>query len=286
MNEKELNALISLLEDPDQEVFTSVRSKLVELGIDVLPELENAWESNFDSLVQDRAEQIIHDIYFKNTVEGLNNWIKKTDKNLLEAWFIISKYQYPDLDEAYYRNKIYNLSQQINERISGLSTDLDKISAFNKVFFIENEFRGNIRNFHSADNSFINRVLDSRKGNPLSLCMLYILISQQIGLPVCGVNMPKHFILAYEEENEINGDPIKFYINPFSKGSILNRQDLEVFLKREKLKEETKYFTPCGNTAIIKRLINNLLHSFTFQAKKEKAQEMITLIRLFKSNNF
>ena len=96
--------------------------------------------------------------------------------------------------------------------------------------------------------------------------------------------MPKHFIIGFEDENEINGDSIKFYINPFSKGAILNRQDLEFFLKREKLKEESKYFTPCGNTAIVKRLLNNLLHSFTFQSKKEKAQEIITLIRLFKSS--
>ena len=49
--------------------------------------------------------------------------------------------------------------------------------------------------------------------------------------------MPKHFIIGFEDENEINGDPIKFYINPFSKGAILNRQDLEIFLKREKLKK-------------------------------------------------
>ena len=95
--------------------------------------------------------------------------------------------------------------------------------------------------------------------------------------------MPKHFIIGFEDENEINGDPIKFYINPFNKGTILNRQDLEIFLKREKLKEESKYFTPCGNNAIVKRLLNNLLHSFIFQSKKEKAQEIITLIRLFKS---
>ena len=284
MNDKELNALISLLEDPDKEVFDFVKTRLVELGIEVVPELENAWESNFDSLAQDRAEKIIHEIHFKDTVYSLKNWLNISHKNLLDAWFIISKYQYPDIDESFYRKKIYTLVQQINFEVELAYTELEKISAFNKVFFQENGFRGNTRNFHSPDNSFINSVIDNHKGNPLSLSMLYIIIAKQIGLAVCGINMPKHFILGFEDENEINGDPIKFYINPFSKGSILNRQDLEIFLKREGLKVETKYFTPCGNTAIVKRLINNLLHSYTFQAKKEKAQEMITLIRLFKSN--
>ncbi len=282
MNDKELNALISLLEDPDKEVFDSVKSRLVKLGIEVLPDLENAWESNFDSLVQDRAEKIIHEIHFREIVKSLKKWIQKKDKNLLEAWFIISKYQYPDIDEQFYRTKIYNLVSQVNVEVEQTYSELEKISAFNKVFFTQNGFRGNTRNFQSPDNSFINTVIDKHKGNPLSLSMIYIIIAQQIGLPICGVNMPKHFIIGFEDKNEINEDLIKFYINPFSKGAILNRQDLEVFLKREKLKENSKYFTPCGNTAIIKRLLNNLLHSFTFQSKKEKVQEIITLIRLFK----
>tara|TARA_B100001057_G_scaffold478504_1_gene549021 strand:- start:521 stop:1375 length:855 start_codon:yes stop_codon:yes gene_type:complete len=282
MNDKELNALISLLEDPDNEVFDSVKYRLLELGIEVLPELENAWESNFDSLVQDRAEKIIHEIHFRDIVKSLKKWIQKKDKNLIEAWFIISKYQYPDIDEQFYRTKIYNLVSQINVELEKSFSELEKISAFNKVFFDQNGFKGNTRNFQSPDNSFINSVIDNHKGNPLSLSMLYIIIAVQLGLPICGINMPKHFIIGFEDEKEINGDPIKFYINPFSKGTILSRQDLEVFLKREKLKEESKYFTPCGNIAIVKRLLNNLLHSFIFQSKKEKAEEIITLIRLFK----
>ena len=284
MNNEELNALISLLEDPDNEVFDSVKCRLLELGIEVLPELENAWESNFDSLVQERAEKIIHEIHFRYIVKSLKNWIQKKDKNLLEAWFIISKYQYPKIDEQFYRTKIYNLVSQINLELEKSFSELEKISAFNKVFFDQNGFKGNTRNFQSPDNSFINTVIDNHKGNPLSLCMLYIIIAVQLGLPICGINMPKHFIIGFEDEKEINGDPIKFYINPFNKGTILNRQDLEVFLEREKLKEESKYFTPCGNTAIVKRLLNNLVHSFIFQSRKEKAEEIITLIRLFKQS--
>ena len=101
MNYKELNALISLLDDPNKEIFDSVKSRLVELGIEVLPELESAWESNYDSLIQERAENIIYEIHFRDIVKSLKKWIQKKDKNLLEAWFIISKYQYPDIDEQF-----------------------------------------------------------------------------------------------------------------------------------------------------------------------------------------
>lgn len=282
MNLKELNALISLLEDPDKEVFNTVKTRLVELGVEIVPKLEEAWVNNFDSIIQSRAEQIIHEIQFKETQENLKQWLENPKKNLLDAWFIVSKYQFNDIDEQFYRHKIFKLSKELKVEVDKHINDLEKVSAFNHIFFRKNGFKGNIKNFHSPENSYINCVLNNNRGNPLSLCMLYIIISEYINFPICGINMPKHFILGFEDESVINSDPIKFYINPFSNGTILNRQDLELFLKREQLKEESKYFTPCGNEAIIKRLINNLLHSYIFQGKKEKAQEMVTLLRLFK----
>jgi regulator of sirC expression with transglutaminase-like and TPR domain len=160
---------------------------------------------------------------------------------------------------------------------------LEKISALNTIIFSRYRFRGNVKNFHSPENSFINDVIDNRKGNPLSLSIIYMHISRKIGLPVCGINMPKHFIVGFESEHHFDIDSIKFYINPFSKGTILNRQDLETFLKREKIKESSKYFSPCGNKEILKRLINNLLHSYTYRSKKEKAEEMVKFLQLFKS---
>ena len=67
MNKNEINALISLLEDPDHDIYFQVRNKLVQLGVEIIPDLENAWEMNFDSLVQSRAERIIHEIQFNFT---------------------------------------------------------------------------------------------------------------------------------------------------------------------------------------------------------------------------
>ena len=92
--------------------------------------------------------------------------------------------------------------------------------------------------------------------------------------------MPRHFIVGFE--NEGMGDPIKFYINPFSKGTILNRHDLTFFLQKENINEETKYFSPCGNAEIAKRMLNNLLYSYTYQDNKEKSVELIKFLELFK----
>lgn len=282
MNPKVLSALIELLEDPDKEVYKTVKNELVDLGTNIIPNLEEAWEKNFDSLIQDRVEEIIHEIQFKSLLNELKLWIS-SPKDILEGWMIISRYQYPELKKESFESTLTNIINEAHLAIENCNSDLEKISALNTIIFSRYRFRGNVKNFHSPENSFINDVIKNRKGNPLTLSIIYMYISQKIGLPVCGINMPKHFIVGFESEHNFDIDSIKFYINPFSKGTILNRQDLETFLKREKIKESSKYFSPCGNKEILKRLINNLLHSYTYRSKKEKAEEMVKFLQLFKS---
>ena len=141
----------------------------------------------------------------------------------------------------------------------------------NHILFEVHGYKGNVRNFHAPQNSFISDVLNNKKGNPLSLSLLYLIIAQKCKVPIKGVNLPKHFVIAYTHEELYGGDPVKFYINPFSQGTILSRQDLERFVKKEKLELKTKFFSPCGNRAIIKRLLINLLHSYSIQGNKEKS---------------
>ncbi len=282
MNPKVLSALIELLEDPDKEVYKVIKNELMDLGTYIIPNLEEAWEKNFDSLIQDRVEEIIHEIQFKSLVNELKLWISKP-KDILDGWMIVSRYQYPELKKESFERTLTKIISDARLAIENCNSDLEKISTLNTIIFSRYRFRGNVKNFHSPENSFINDVIENRKGNPLSLSIIYIYISRKIGLPVCGINMPKHFIVGFESEHHFDIDSIKFYINPFSKGTILNRQDLEKFLKKEKIKDSSKYFSPCGNKEMLKRLINNLLHSYAYISKKEKAEEMIKFLQLFKS---
>lgn len=282
MKSSTLKALIDLLEDPDKEVYKTVKNELIDQGTDVIPNLEDAWEKNFNSLTQDRVEEIIREIQFNSLIAELKSWIA-SPKNLLEGWLIISRYQYPELKIISFEEELNKIAEEAKSSIKKYDSDLEKISTLNYILFNKYGFRGNMRNFHSPENSFINDVIENKKGNPLSLSIIYIYICQKIGLPICGVNMPKHFIVGFESDNHFDIDSIKFYINPFSRGTILNRQDLEKFLKREKIKESSKYFSPCSNKEILKRLINNLLHSYTYRSKKEKAEDMVTFLQLFKT---
>lgn len=281
MNKNEIKALISLLEDPDHNIYFQVKNKLIELGTDVIPDLEDAWEKNFDSLMQRRTEQIIHDIQLNFNLNELNDWVESPEKDLLKAWLIISRYQYPDLDTENVELQIEQLIKEIWIELNNNLTTLEKIKLINYILFEVHEYKGNIRNFYAPENSYVNDVLNNKKGSPLSLSLLYLIIAQKCELPIQGVNLPKHFIIAYINEELYTGDPIKFYINPFSQGTILSRHDLESFLEKEKLELKTMFFSPCGNKTIIRRLLANLLQSYSKNGNKEKSEEIQSFIQLF-----
>ena len=236
MNKGELPALISLLDDPDQEVYNHIHQKILSFGIEAIPDLEDAWEHSFDLELQQKIEQIIHTIQFEKVKQRLAEWCKNDAENLLEGLLSIALYQYPDLDEEKIKKLIDRIKKDIWLEMRKEMTALEKVKTINYFLYDIYGFSGNTSNFHSAKNSFINDVVESKKGNPLLLCCLYSIIAQSLSIPIYGVNLPEHFVLAYMDnfavfgssENE-NGSDVLFYINAFSKGTVFGKKKLITF---------------------------------------------------------
>lgn len=281
VNEKNITALISLLDDPDEGIYSHVRNELVSYGEDVIPYLEKEWENAFGSIIQNRIELIIHKIQFDNTTQKLREWALSGGINLFEGAMLIAKYQYPDLDEAGIKSKIDMLTQDAWLEMSPRLTALEKVRVLNHIIFEVHGYSGNTKNFHAPQNNYLNNVIEGKKGNPLSLSILYSIIAQNLQIPVNGVNLPEHFILAYVNEHidEVENENIKilFYINPFSKGSIFTQKEITAFLKQLNLEPKSSYYEPCTNLQMIKRLINNLIISYEKLGYPDKVNELTEL---------
>ncbi|MBN8703679.1 MAG: transglutaminase family protein [Bacteroidetes bacterium] len=284
----ELNALISLLDDPDEEVFLQIKSKLLSLGIDVIPVLEHAWENSFDNILQSRIEIIIHNIQFEEILAQISKWSKDDQNHLLEGVLLVARYQYPDLDEVKLKKQIDQIRQDVWLELNDNLTALEKVKILNHIIFDVHNFSGNTTNYHAPQNSYINTVLESKKGNPLSLSILYSVIAQSLGLPIYGVNLPEHFILAYlNVDNHLHQDEngevekILFYINPFSKGTVFGRKEIDAFLKQLNLKSSESFYMPCTNTDMVKRLLRNLINSYErlgYIPKKEELEAILKVV--------
>jgi regulator of sirC expression with transglutaminase-like and TPR domain len=284
LNDSEIKALISLLDDSDKDVYTHIEERLISLGKEVIPILEDAWSGAFDAVMQQRIEHIVHKIQFDTLVEDLKLWIHTGDHDLLAGAILIARYQYPDLDIEKIYEQIANIKKDIWLEINENLTALEIVNVLNHIFFTKYGFSGNTSNYHAPQNSFINVVLESKKGNPLALSIIYEVIAQSLSLPIYGVNLPEHFILAFMDETDLeNPDVAKvlFYINAFSKGTVFGRADIDQFVKRLNLEPESSHYLPCTNRDMIQRMLRNLSNSYSKLGDTDKVDELNVMIQLF-----
>ena len=222
IDEKEIKYLIKLLDDPDPQIFEHIEGKLLSYGNDILHHLEDAWASSFDPLLQERIENITHKIQYQNVREDLSLWYQSGGIDLLRGFLIVNKYQYPDLDEDRIINQIESIKRDVWLQMMYDGTPAEKVKLLNHVFYNVYGFSGNTTNHHNPQNSYLNQVLETKKGNQISLAIIYSVIAQKLDIPIYGVNLPHHFVLAYVDEfEEENCDKaVLFYINVFYKGYI------------------------------------------------------------------
>ncbi|CAN5558281.1 hypothetical protein BH10BAC4_BH10BAC4_05650 [soil metagenome] len=273
MQENEIKALISLLDDDDKQVVTHVEEKILSLGREVIPYLEKEWETSFNPTLQSRIEEIIHTLQYDVLKSRLLDWYKSEDKDLLTAMWLVATYQYPDLELEKLKQELEQIYYETWLEFKPDLYPIDQIKVVNGVLFNKLKFGANTKNFHSPGNSMINVVLETRKGNPITLCVIYLLVAQKLKLPVQGVNLPNLFILTYKD-NQNN----QFYINAFNRGLIFSKQDIQNYINELHLVPQDSFFEPCENLEIIRRALRNLIMSFEKMGEHAKAEEVKLLL--------
>ncbi|MDH5598812.1 MAG: transglutaminase-like domain-containing protein [Cyclobacteriaceae bacterium] len=275
MKEKEMKALISLLDDSDKEVIRHVEEKIVSLGELIIPLLEKQWEQTFNPTIQQRIEDLVHQVQFESLKEKLKQWNNSEDQDLFTGMWLLSLYQYPDIELVKLKQDLEQLFYEVWLNFQSDLHPYDQIKILNNTFYTKLRFSPNTKNFHSPSNSYINYVLESRKGNPITLCVVYMLLAQKLKLPIYGVNLPNLFILTYKQEGLK-----QFYINVFNKGIIFTRADIENYIHELQLPMQDIYFEPCSNKDIIVRNLKNLIIAFEKAGEKQKVEEVTQLLEV------
>ena len=275
----ELNALISLLDEPDNAVFSKIRERFFVYGAEAIPALESAWEDSFDAVIQKRIEDLIHEIQLKNLYAELTIWRLHHDDDLLKGFLLISKYPYPLLDEKKLMDQMGQIIQDVWLELNANLTPLEKIKVINHILFDVHKFTGNKADLHTPQNNFLKDILETKKANPVSLSIIYMIVAQSLRIPVYGVNLPQNFIMAYMDRSDhklikFTHDDVQFYINAFNRGAVFTRREVEMFVKQLNLGNKDIYYLPCDNVTILERVFNNLIFAFENSGQKTKAEEI------------
>jgi len=275
LDENNLKALVSLLSDDDKEILNLVEGQIIALGSHIIPFLEHEWENNMNPDVQRRIEDLLHQVQFEQVRRKLLAWVKDGGVDLIEGLWIVATYQYPDLEIEKIRQRIEEIYFAAWLELKGDLHPFDQVKVLNSVIFQKLKFSANTKNFHSPSNSMLNVVLEGKKGNPITLCAIYMLVAQKLKLPVYGVNLPNLFILTYKTEET------QFYINAFNKGLIFSKSDIDNYIHHLNLSYSPIFYEPCNNIEILKRVLRNLIVSYEKLGDNHKVREVKEILYAF-----
>ena len=273
----EIKAIAKLLKSQDE-----ITTKLME---EQLKTFDNRLLREIDKEISPSDIELKN--YFLNLVfntkrEQLKNDFLKwstNGTNLQEGVFLIALFDNPLMDTEYYSNLITKWTNTLGNTLKEI-TSTDKstsiINEINHFMFMEIGLKGNKESYYDPRNSFIDKVLERKLGNPILLSVTYLLITNKLGLPFRGVNMPAHFLVQYAD----GYDPI--FVDPFNQGEIITRAACQDRIRALKLVWQEDYLSCPTNKQIIARIMQNLINVYTQEEKFELKEYLESYVNVLK----
>lgn len=208
---------------------------------------------------------------------AFNRELAKSEEqlNLAYAALLLAEYLSGPLDTAYYLSLLDEMADTVQPAVLSAETELAAVEVLNQYLFGRLNFRGNSENYYHVYNSFLNKVLELRAGIPITLSVIYLEVAWRLGLPVWGVGLPSHFIIAYGPSDR----PI--YIDVFNQGVRLSEADC-LALARTPMSNlqafQAHFLKPVTKKAILYRMLLNLKQIYLRAENWELAYRVVDLI--------
>jgi regulator of sirC expression with transglutaminase-like and TPR domain len=275
VKKSEITSLIFLLDDPDPFVQEQVRDRLRQLGDRAVPLLDEHKSEVKDQAEREKINGIIHSITYGNLeqdfVDFLDNGIK-TPERLEDAMLLLARFGNPTLRAGEYKKKLDHFADMVHDDIRYSMSERKQMRRLLRFVFDDLNFRGDTEDYHDPANSYLNDVIDQRKGLPISLSLIVMFLARRLDLPFYGINMPIHFMLKF------NGDQQSVFIDPFDGGKVVTYDQCYYFLKKNGIEPKADHFKPARPIDILSRSIRNLMHGYAKREELERVSQLKDLL--------
>ena len=282
---KEIQALLSLIDDPDEFVYESVSNRIISLGKDIIPNLEHFGEANVNHELHEKIENIIHRLHFEDVKDDFTKWTKGTP-DLLSGALLIAKYADPLMDTTIIFKEIEKLRRNIWLEMNSYLTPMEQINVIGSIVYNYYKQKGIEINYDNPDGFLLNKTLELHKGNAFGNGTLLLILCGLLDVPLYAINIPKQFILGYFDQhydvlNPVghSSEKIKFYVDPVN-GQMYSHKDVENYFKKMSLPPTSSFFKPFDNKSIIVLLLAELKKCFDSNMQRSKIEEIETLIEI------
>lgn len=279
---KEISALLHLIDDPDEEVFDAVSRKIVDYGKPIIPNLEHLWETTPDEPIQERIELLIHRLHYRDLAEDFRQWNVSGHHDLMLGAMLTCKFQYPELSTTPVMQEIEKIRRNIWLELNNYLTPLEQINIVTSILYSYYGLKGGETNYQEPNEFLLHKTLESKRGNQVSNGILYLMLCELLDIPVRAINIPKQFIIAYfkpgysDEGLPNHIHKIEFFIDPTS-GQVFTHQDVESYFKRIAVPPVGSYFKPQKNRQVIRQLLEEFSKCFADEKLRYKQAELVEL---------
>lgn len=280
---KEIAALLHLIDDPDDEVYSQVSEKIISLGKEIIPNLEHLWETTADEYTQERIEMLIHSLHFRDLQMDMKAWANDKEHDLFTGALLVSRYQYPDLNLLTYYQDLEKMRRNVWLELNSFLTSLEKVNVLNNILFNYYKIKGTEINYSHPDDFLVHKLVEAKKGNAIPIGILLLSMAGLLDINLYMINIPRQFILAYFDDDPENNtgsefppEHIQFYMDGAS-GQIFSHKDVETYFKRISVPPTASYFKPLSNKLIIQRMLEEYARCFDNEKNAYKKNDLLSL---------
>ncbi|NCX95764.1 MAG: hypothetical protein EBX41_05015 [Chitinophagia bacterium] len=284
MNDK-IYALLQLIDDPDEEVYTVVAHELIEMGSTIVPQLERVWESSQNGLLHYRVEHIIHRVQFNHLCDEFSTALSQKYISLYEIMLLIAQYRYPQLNRAGIDAFMVKLKKDIWLELNNQMSSIEVLEVFKGIFYNYHSFKGTGLKNTTPDHFMLNKVLESKHGNAFSLGLLMLAVCEHLDITLFAINVPFQFLVGYfhiqahdsDSAHNANINTPAVFLDALD-GTIYSWQEVEVYLRKLELSTSVPV-SPLDSRKVLYVYLLMLKNCYEKEKDTTSADEINTLIK-------
>lgn len=245
--------MLNLLADEDAAVYQKVREKILSCGPKAVEWLRPHTLSD-DPVLRRRAQALVRHFARQSADDRFLTFCLKHGEefDLEEGAWLFAQTQYPEINVEAYRALLDGYADELRQRVDLGAKTKELLTSVNSYLFRTLGFRGDEEDYYDPENSYLNRVIDRRAGNPINLCLVYLLVGRRLRLPVAGIGLPGHFICRYQSS------AAEVYIDAFNRGKLLAKADCIQYLVQANFSLRDDYLAPLSPRKMLRRICANL----------------------------
>ena len=283
----ELVALFKLIDDPDEDVYSVVSTKIIHYGKEVIPNLENLWENSISQEVQTRIENLIHRLQFSDLVQEFMEWNETEEQDLITGSILAAKFQYPDLNPSFVLQQIEKLRKNIWLELNHFLTPLEQANVLTSIIFKYFQLKGSAVKYSKLNEFTINKVLETKSGNAITNAIIYQSVCELLNVNARLINIPNQMLFAFYHTDYdtdltmmLPQDQIMFYVDAIN-GNAISQNDLDNYIKREGIPNSAVIYKPMTHAETIQILVKEMAKCYFapgHQFKRDELNELADLI--------